>query len=70
MGKTIVEKIFSEHSGKDVSAGDYAVVNLDFMYMPDTSSPLTIDLLADRVYVRSLRACAPDGDGQLAQKSS
>lgn len=45
MGKTIAEKIFSEHSGKDVSAGDYAVVNLDFMYMPDTSSPLTIDLL-------------------------
>ena len=45
MEKTIAEKIFSEHSGKDVSAGDYVVVNLDLMYMPDSSSPLTIDLL-------------------------
>lgn len=45
MGKTIAEKIIAEHTGKDVSAGDYALVNLDLVYMPETSAPLTIDLL-------------------------
>ena len=45
MGKTIVEKIITEKTGKDVTVGDYVVVDLDFMYMPDSSSPLTIDLL-------------------------
>ncbi|MBW2307810.1 MAG: 3-isopropylmalate dehydratase large subunit [Deltaproteobacteria bacterium] len=45
MGKTIAEKIISEHSGKDVRAGDYALVGLDLVYMPDSSAPLTIDLL-------------------------
>ncbi len=45
MGKTIAEKIISEHSGKDVRAGDYALVNLDLVYMPESSAPLTIDLL-------------------------
>jgi len=46
MGKTISEKIISEHCGKDVHAGDYALVDLDLVYMPDSSAPLTIDLLA------------------------
>lgn len=45
MGKTIAEKVISEHSGKDVHAGDYAVVSLDLVYMPDSSAPLTIDVL-------------------------
>jgi 3-isopropylmalate/(R)-2-methylmalate dehydratase large subunit len=45
MGKTIAEKIISEKSGRDVSAGDYVLVTLDFTYMPETSAPLTIDLL-------------------------
>jgi 3-isopropylmalate/(R)-2-methylmalate dehydratase large subunit len=45
MGKTIAEKIISEHSGQDAYAGDYVVINLDLIYMPDSSAPLTIDLL-------------------------
>lgn len=45
MGKTVAEKIISEHCGRDVRAGEYVVVNLDLIYMPDTSAPLTIDLL-------------------------
>ncbi len=45
MGKTITEKIISRNSGKEVRAGDYALVNLDLVYMPDSSAPRTIDLL-------------------------
>jgi 3-isopropylmalate/(R)-2-methylmalate dehydratase large subunit len=45
MGKTITEKIIGEHMGREVSAGDFVVVNLDLIYMPDSSAPLTIDLL-------------------------
>jgi 3-isopropylmalate/(R)-2-methylmalate dehydratase large subunit len=45
MGKTITEKIICEHTGKEVSAGDFAVVDLDLIYMPDSGAPLTIDLL-------------------------
>ena len=45
MGKTITEKIISAHAGKDARAGDYVLVELDLIYGPDSSSPLTIDLL-------------------------
>ena len=45
MGKNIVEKIMSEHSGKDVRAGDYSLVNLDLVFAPDAGAPLIIDLL-------------------------
>ena len=45
MGKTITEKIISEHTGKDAHPGDYVVVNLDFAYMPESTAILTIDLL-------------------------
>ncbi len=45
MGKTIVEQIISAHAKKDAVAGDYSVVSLDFIYMPDSSAPLTVDLL-------------------------
>jgi 3-isopropylmalate/(R)-2-methylmalate dehydratase large subunit len=45
LGKTIVEKIISAHARKDSVAGDYSVVSLDLIYMPDSSAPLTVDLL-------------------------
>ncbi len=45
MGKTLVEKVISQHCGKEVQAGDYVLVNLDLMYMHDVSGPRTIDLM-------------------------
>lgn len=45
MGRNIVEKIMSEHSGKEVRAGDYSLVNLDLVHAPDGGAPLIIDLL-------------------------
>ncbi|MBU1887819.1 MAG: 3-isopropylmalate dehydratase large subunit [Candidatus Omnitrophica bacterium] len=42
-GKTIAEKIFSSHCGKDVSAGDVAVCNIDFCFGQDGTSSLIID---------------------------
>lgn len=43
MGKTIVEKIFSAHSNKDVKAGDVVVANIDFCFSQDGTSMLVID---------------------------
>ena len=42
-GKTIAEKIFSAHCGKDVRAGDVAVCNIDFCFGQDGTSSLIID---------------------------
>jgi 3-isopropylmalate/(R)-2-methylmalate dehydratase large subunit len=53
MGKTIAEKVISEHAGKDVGAGDYVLVDLDFVYMHEASGPLTIDLLHQFDMVRA-----------------
>jgi len=43
MGKTIVEKIFSSHSNKDVRAGDVTVADIDFCFGQDGTSMLVID---------------------------
>jgi 3-isopropylmalate/(R)-2-methylmalate dehydratase large subunit len=43
MGKTIAEKILSEHSGKDLKAGDVAVCNIDFCFGQDGTSSIIID---------------------------
>ncbi len=42
-GKTIAEKIFSAHCGKDVKAGDVAVCDIDFCFGQDGTSSLIID---------------------------
>jgi len=42
MGKTIAEKIFSSHSGRDVQAGDIVICNLDFAMAQDGTAPLAI----------------------------
>ncbi|OFW56172.1 MAG: 3-isopropylmalate dehydratase large subunit [Actinobacteria bacterium RBG_19FT_COMBO_54_7] len=42
MGKTISEKIFSNHTGGDVKAGDLVVSSVDFMMGQDGTSPLAI----------------------------
>lgn len=44
-GKTIAEKIFSAHAGKDVSAGDIVVADVDFVMGQDGTSPLAIKAL-------------------------
>lgn len=43
MGKTIAEKILSNHSGKDAKAGDIVVADLDFMIGQDGTSGMAID---------------------------
>ena len=42
-GKTISEKIFSSHCGKDVQAGDIAICKIDFSFGQDGTSSLIID---------------------------
>ena len=42
MGKTISEKIISEHCGKDVNAGDFVVAKVDVTAVQDGTGPLTI----------------------------
>lgn len=41
-GKTLSEKIIGEHCGKEVSAGDVVVVNVDLSYVQDGTGPLTV----------------------------
>jgi len=43
MGKTIAEKIFSEHAGKDVKAGDLVIADVDFIMGQDGTAPLAIN---------------------------
>ncbi len=42
LGKTIVEKIFSDHLSKDVSAGDFVVTDIDWVLAQDGTGPLTV----------------------------
>ncbi len=42
-GKTITEKIFSAHCGRDVRVGEVAICNIDFCFGQDGTSSLIID---------------------------
>ena len=42
MGKTLAEKILGEHAGHEVSAGEFAIVRVDFAYVQDGTGPLTV----------------------------
>lgn len=42
MGKTISEKIFSAHSGRDAAAGDIVIAELDYVMAQDGTAPLAI----------------------------
>lgn len=42
MGKTIIEKILSSHSGRDCQANDIVVAQVDFVMGQDGTSPLAI----------------------------
>src|SRR3972149_3295470 len=41
-GKTLSEKIISEHCGREVRAGEVVVVNVDLSYVQDGTGPLTV----------------------------
>ncbi len=43
MEKTIAEKILSNHAGKDLKAGDFAICNVDFTFGQDGTSSIIID---------------------------
>lgn len=45
MGKTISEKIISSHAGRDVFAGDLAVVDVDVVMAQDGTGPLAVSQL-------------------------
>ncbi|MCL2605787.1 MAG: aconitase/3-isopropylmalate dehydratase large subunit family protein, partial [Coriobacteriia bacterium] len=47
MGKTIAEKIFATHAGREVSAGDIVVADVDFVMAQDGTSPLAIRALEE-----------------------
>ena len=47
MGKTIAEKILSNHAGKDLKAGDLAICDVDFCFGQDGTSGLIIDSFND-----------------------
>ena len=42
MGKTLSEKILSEKSGSDASAGDIVIAAVDLVFIQDTTGPLTV----------------------------
>ncbi|RZN55488.1 MAG: 3-isopropylmalate dehydratase large subunit [Candidatus Methanomethylicota archaeon] len=44
---TAIEKILSHSIGKNVSAGDFVEVNIDFAYFHDGTGPLIIDVLKE-----------------------
>lgn len=43
MGKTIAEKILSNHANKDLHAGDFAICDVDFCFGQDGTSSIIID---------------------------
>lgn len=47
MGKTISEKIFSNHCNKDVKAGEIVIVDVDHSMAHDANGPLAIDIFHD-----------------------
>ena len=47
MGKTVAEKILSNHAGKTLSAGDFAVCRIDFTFGQDGTSSIIIDRIKD-----------------------
>jgi len=43
MNKTIAEKILSNHAGRDLKAGDFAICKIDFAFGQDGTSSIIID---------------------------
>ncbi|MFA4888485.1 MAG: 3-isopropylmalate dehydratase large subunit [Candidatus Omnitrophota bacterium] len=47
MGKTIAEKILSNHSGRSLKAGDFAICKVDFAFGQDGTSSIIIDRIRE-----------------------
>ncbi|OMF61060.1 3-isopropylmalate dehydratase large subunit [Paenibacillus sp. FSL R5-0766] len=47
MGKTVIEKILSNKSNTDVTAGDIVIANLDLVMAQDGNAPLAIKMLKE-----------------------
>lgn len=47
MGKTIVEKILSNHAARDLKAGDMAICKVDFAFGQDGTSSIIIDRIKE-----------------------
>jgi len=47
MGKTITEKIFSSHLGREVKAGEIVIANIDFAMAQDGTAPLAIKVFQE-----------------------
>jgi len=58
MGQTITEKIFSEHAGKPVYAGDIVKCNVDMTIGNDITTPISIRAFKES---RAKRLANPDG---------
>ncbi len=54
MGMTLAEKILSEHAGREVKAGEIAVVKVDLAYTQDGTGPLAVrkiqEMGFDKIY--------------------
>ena len=47
MGKTIAEKILTDHAQEDLHAGDFAICHVDFTFGQDGTSSIIIDRLQE-----------------------
>ncbi|MBN1913837.1 MAG: 3-isopropylmalate dehydratase large subunit [Candidatus Omnitrophica bacterium] len=47
MGKTVAEKILGRHCGRDVSAGDIAICDIDFAFGQDGTSSIIVDRIRE-----------------------
>ena len=52
MGMTLAEKILSEHAGREVKAGDLAVVMVDLAYTQDGTGPLAVRKIQEMGFER------------------
>lgn len=75
MGSTLAEKILSTKSGRQVTAGDIVVANVDLVFMQDSTGPLAVrqfqaagfKQVADHLQVAVfLDHAAPSGDSRLS----
>nr|AIE98699.1 putative 3-isopropylmalate dehydratase (leuC) [uncultured marine thaumarchaeote KM3_06_C02] len=47
MGKTLSEKIIGEHAGKEVSANETVITNIDYCFSHDASGPMVISRIKE-----------------------
>lgn len=55
MGKTIAEKILTNHAKKNLKAGDFGICNIDFTFGQDGTSSIIIDRIKELRSVNNLK---------------